>query len=118
MKKLYELEYKIGNLRKQYLSQVKNDDLTLKQILDLGFNKIQLYGFTLYKDNEDEYLIDNYYLRDENILNKKIIYIDSDVNYIYEDDLYDYLEIKIDFVNKDDRNLLYEYTKEIMQNEK
>lgn len=114
MKKLYELEYEIGNLRKQYLSKVKNDDLTLKQILDLGFNKIELYGFVLYKDNENKYLIDNYYLTDENILNKKVIYFDSDVNYIYDDDLYDYLEIKIGFINKDDENLLYEYMKKVM----
>lgn len=117
MKKLYELEYEVAKLRKEYLDKVQNEELTLKEVLDLGFNKVMLNNCELYKDNENEYLTCGYYLDDENILNKKVVYLDNDLIYYWENDTY-YLEIKVDFINEKDKTLLEDFMQKIYDEEK
>lgn len=98
MEKLYDLEYKVAQLRASYVSQVEYDELTLKEVAELGFNNVIINGVRLYADNENDIVIYNGdYLKDETILNAKVEFVDTE---IVDDELGDYLEIYVKFTDE------------------
>ena len=106
MEKLYDLEYKVAKLRASYVSQVEYDELTLKEVAELGFNNVIINGVRLYADSENDIVVYNgNYLKDETILNSKVKFEDFE---IVDDELGDYLEIYVKFVDENMNTLLNE----------
>lgn len=101
MEKLYDLEYKVAQLRKQYVNMVKYDNLTLEEVVKLGFNNVIINGFRLYIDEYDEIVIYNYHngynLNDKKVLNSKVEYKDFE---IVDDEIGNYLEIYVKFTDE------------------
>ena len=79
MKLLYQLEYEVAELRKQYLNYIEydykddNKKLTLREVLDLGFNNTYInlddIRVGIYKDNNGDYIANGYFLIDDKLLN-------------------------------------------------
>lgn len=106
MEKLYDLEYKVAQLRASYVSQVEYDELTLKEVAELGFNNVIINGVRLYADNENDIVIYNGdYLKDETVLNAKVEFVDTE---IVDDELGDYLEIYVKFTDETMNSVLNE----------
>ena len=98
MEKLYDLEYKVAKLRASYVSQVEYDELTLKEVAELGFNNVIINGVRLYIDEYNKIVVYNgYYLDDEEVLNSKVEFEDFE---IVDDELGDYLEIFVKFTDE------------------
>ena len=106
-KLLYDLEYKVNELRKDYVKRVQYEDLTLKDVLDLGFDRTNIeinnHYIYFYKDLEGNYICDNYYCKNEDLLNKKVIYV---CDYLNDNN---YLNVDIKFKNDEDLQLLNDY---------
>lgn len=104
---LYDLEYKVNELRKDYEDRVIYNDLTLKDVLDLGFNRTYLFineqYVYFYKDLDNNYLLEDNYFTDEKILNEKVSFVCSEI------DDYNYLEITITFKDEEGLKLLNQY---------
>lgn len=109
---LYNLEYKVAELRKQYLNYIDTDEkLTLKEVLDLGFNNTYIYTdeinnrkVGIYKDNENEYLANGYFItNNDELLNAEVKYVENET---YTDYYGDYIEIYVEFVDKKYNDLL------------
>lgn len=118
---LYELEYKVGELRRRIIRDIDTDKLTLKQVLDFGLDKVFLNGYELYIDavNKDNigYIIDGYYLTDEELLNAVVQYENDEIYVDLYDREYDYLQVKVKFVDDKYNKMLTEYfTKLDMEN--
>lgn len=112
-KLLYELEYKVGELRRRIIRDIDTDKLTLKQVLDFGLDKVFLNGYELYIDavNKDNigYIIDGYYLTDEELLNAVVQYENDEIYVDLYDREYDYLQVKVKFVDDKYNKMLTEY---------
>jgi len=108
-KLLYDLEYKVNELRKDYINKVKYEDLTLKDVLDLGFNNTYIFinddiGYVrFYKDLDNNYLCEDYYFKEEDILNSKVKYEYSE----YGDE--NYLELTVSFIDDKQHKLFEDY---------
>ena len=109
---LYNLEYKVAELRKQYLNYIDTDEkLTLKEVLDLGFNNTYIYTdetsnikVGIYKDNENEYVANGYFItNNDELLNAEVKYVENET---YTDYYGDYVEIYVEFVDKKYNDLL------------
>lgn len=106
MKILYNLEYEVAQIRKQYVNMVKYDNLTLKEVVELGFNNVIINGVRLYIDEYNKIVVYNgYYLDDEEVLNSKVEFEDFE---IVDDELGDYLEIFVKFTDETMNNRLNE----------
>ena len=113
MKLLYQLEYEVAELRKQYLNYIEydykddNEKLTLREVLDLGFNNTYInldnIRVGIYKDNNGDYIANGYFLTDDKLLNAEIKYIENET---YTDDYGDYVEIYVKFVDEKNNDLL------------
>lgn len=98
---LYDLEYQVEQLRKQYINKVKYDEITIKELLELGFNNNYLrindetydLGYCNIRGEIDFY--EDIKLTDD-ILNIKIVYDDYDLS----DNSYCYIVVKCK--NKED----------------
>ena len=112
-KLLFELEYQVGELRRRIIRDIDTDKLTLKQVLDFGLDKVFLNGFELYIDTGDKdnirYILDGYYLEDEDILNATVQYENDDVYVDLYDREYDYLQVKVRFNDEKYNDLLNNY---------
>lgn len=115
-KLLYQLEYEVAELRKQYLNYIDSDyrdddeKLTLREVLDLGFNNTYIYTdettnrkVGIYKDNENEYVANGYFIKDDELLNAEVKYVENET---YTDYYGDYIEIYVEFVDKKYNDLL------------
>jgi hypothetical protein len=87
MKKLYNIEYELGQLREELLSMVEEEDLTLREVLDLGFNNVYINNINMYKDNEDEYRIVRYRIINKELLDAKVKYVDYELGDLFESHL-------------------------------
>ena len=115
MKLLYQLEYEVAELRKQYLNYIEydykddNKKLTLREVLDLGFNNTYInlddIRVGIYKDNNGDYIANGYFLIDDKLLNAEIKYIENET---YTDYYGDYIEVYVEFVDKKNNALLNE----------
>lgn len=100
MIKLYEIEFDLFKLREENISIVKSNNLTLKEVLDLGFYNIYIDNHKMYKDEEGDYIIDNFYIiNDEKLLNTKVIYNGYEMAENIDDEIGNYLEIYVKFAN-------------------
>lgn len=111
-KLLYQLEYEVAELRKQYLNYVKDDEyLTLKEVLDLGFNNTYIYTdeilnrkVGIYKDDENEYVANGYFItKNDELLNAKVKYVEDET---YTDYYGDYVEVYVEFEDEKYNDLL------------
>ena len=119
-KLLYELEYQVNELRNSKLSAIKYENLTIKELLDLGFDNcfIRLNNngneqwFNLgykwkVKDNKTDKYVYGYESNDFGELNEK--QLNCMVEYV-NDDLgdYNYLQVSVDLVNEEDNKYFIE----------
>lgn len=83
-KLLYELEQEFKDTRRDYVNKVIHEDLTIKELLDLGFNNSYLYtkklgtlalGFKYYNCEKELYCREDVELT-EQVLNCKIVFED------------------------------------------
>lgn len=89
---LYDLEYKVNELRKQYLSELEyNESITLKEVLDLGFNNAYMFNETL-----EQYISLGYKELGENGA-----YYSSDLGYLTEEQLSCLMKYKYNEINDD-----------------
>ena len=111
-KLLYQLEYEVAELRTQCLNYVKDEeDLTLKEVLDLGFNNTYIYTdeilnrkVGIYKDDENEYVANGYFItKNDELLNAKVKYVEDET---YTDYYGDYVEVYVEFEDKKYNDLL------------
>lgn len=109
-KLLYQLEYEVAELRKQYLNYIDTDEITLKEVLDLGFNNTYIYTDELentkvgiYKDDNGDYIANGYFLTDDELLNAKVIYDEDET---YTDYYGDYVEVYVSFADDKYNDLL------------
>ena len=112
-KLLYQLEYEVAELRKQYLSHIdsdyrdENEELTLKEVLDLGFNNTYInledIRVGIYKDENGDYVANGYFLTDDELLNANVKYIENET---YTDYYGDYVEVYVKFEDKKYNDLL------------
>lgn len=103
MKMLYNLEYEVAEIRKQYIDLVKYDSLTLKEVLDLGFNNVHIDNISIYKDNNGDYVAKGNFLTDKDLLSAKIKY---DYDDTYYDEYGEYLEVYCSFIETKYNDLL------------
>lgn len=103
MEMLYNLEYEVAKLRKQYIDLVEYDSLTLKEVLDLGFNNVYIDDIGIYKDNKGNYVAKRNFITDEDLLSAKIKY---DYNDTYYDEYGEYLEVYCSFIETKYNDLL------------
>ena len=110
---LYELEYKVNELRRQYLSEVEYNELTIKEVLDLGFNNTNIiineetynlgYKWKMIdlKTNEEKI---GYETADFGVLTNK--QLSCKVKYCYTE-LVDvgYTDLYVELVNEEDEKL-------------
>lgn len=99
MKKLYNIEYELGQLREELLSLVENEDLTLREILDLGFNNVYINNINMYKDNEDEYRVIRFKIINKELLDAKVKYVDYELGDLFESHLEIYCKFEDDKYN-------------------
>lgn len=112
-KLLYQLEYEVAELRKQYLNHIDsdyrddNEKLTLKEVLDLGFNNTYInledIRVGIYKDENGDYVANGYFLTDDELLNANVKYIENET---YTDYYGDYVEVYVKFEDKKYNDLL------------
>jgi len=110
-KLLYQLEYEVAELRKQYLNYIDTDEITLKEVLDLGFNNTYIYTdetlnrkVGIYKDDENEYVANGYFItKNDELLNAKVKYVEDET---YTDYYGDYVEVYVEFEDKKYNELL------------
>lgn len=111
-KLLYQLEYEVAELRTQCLNYVEDEeDLTLKEVLDLGFNNTYIYidetlnrKVGIYKDDENEYVANGYFItKNDELLNAKVKYVEDET---YTDYYGDYVEVYVEFEDKKYNDLL------------
>lgn len=106
-KLLYQLEYEVAELRKQYLNYIDTDKITLKEVLDLGFNNTYInldnIRVGIFKDENGDYVANGYFLTDDKLLNANVKYIEDET---YTDYYGDYVEIYVEFVDKKYNDLL------------
>lgn len=111
-KLLYELEYQLNELRKAKLSEIEYNNMSVKELLDLGF------------DNCFIKITDNWYnlgYKDIDRINNKIYYESNDfgrlndkqlsciISYVnHEISDYNYLQVSVELVNKEDSKLFWE----------
>ena len=103
MKMLYNLEWEVAEIRKQYINMVEYDNLTLEEVLDLGFNNVYIDDIGIFKDNNGNYVAKGYFLTDKDLLSAKIKY---DYNDTYYDEYGEYLEIYCSFIETKYSDLL------------
>ena len=91
---LYELEYKVNELKQQYLSEVKYNELTIREVLDLGFNNTNImldFDNSTYKESYN--------------LGYKWKIFDTKENkdkFGYETSDYGYTDLYVELVNEED----------------
>jgi len=111
-KLLYELEYQVNELRKIKLNKIKYNNMSVKNLLDLGFDncfiKINDNWFNLgYKDidrhnNKIYYESNDFGSLNENQLNCMVKYLNHDLGD------YNYLQVSVDLVNEEDSKYFFE----------
>ena len=111
-KLLYELEYKVNELRKSKLSEIQYNNLTIKELLDLGFDntfiKLNNQWFNLgYKDidrhnNKIYYTSNDFDELNEKQLNCMVEYINDELSD------YNYLQVSVCLVNEEDTRYFIE----------
>lgn len=99
MKKLYNIEYELGQLREELLSMVEEEDLTLREVLDLGFNNVYINGINMYKDMEDEYRVIRFKIVNKELLDAKVKYVDYELGDLFESHLEIYCKFEDDKYN-------------------
>lgn len=99
MKKLYNIEYELGQLREELFSLVENEDLTLREVLDLGFNNVYINNINMYKDNEDEYRVIRFKIVNKELLDAKVKYVDYELGDLFESHLEIYCKFEDDKYN-------------------
>lgn len=110
MKKLYDLEYEVEELRKQYLDYISTYNITLKEVLDLGFNNVIINNVKMYVDTDNNYIANGYFIRNDELLKAKVKYLYHNI----ETESYgEYLEVYCEFLNENYNDLLNDYTKNI-----
>lgn len=109
MKLLYDLEYQVNEERKNRLSAIEYEDLSVKELLDLGFNdtfiKIDNNWYELgYKSTniDDSYYSNDFGYLEEEQLKCMVKYFDNKIN----DN--NYLEIDVVLVNEEDKKYFKE----------
>lgn len=106
-KLLYQLEYEVAELRKQYLNYIDTDKITLKEVLDLGFNNTYInldnIRVGIFKDENGDYVANGYFLTDDELLNANVKYIENET---YTDYYGDYVEVYVEFIDKKYNDLL------------
>ena len=103
MEKLYNLEYQVAELRESLISQVEFENLPLREVIDLGFNNVYVNGIGIYSDENDEYVANGYFIRDDELLNAEVEYIENEIK---NNNFGDYLEIYCRFVDEKYNDLL------------
>lgn len=106
-KLLYQLEYEVAELRKRYLNYIDTDKITLKEVLDLGFNNTYInldnIRVGIFKDENGDYVANGYFLTDDELLNANVKYIENET---YTDYYGDYVEVYVKFEDKKYNDLL------------
>ena len=100
---LYNVELQVAELRESLISQLEYENLSLREVLDLGFNNTFINGIGMYKDENDEYIAKGYFIRDDELLNAEVEYIENEIK---DDNFGDYLEIYCRFVDEKYNDLL------------
>jgi hypothetical protein len=103
MKLLYNLEYEVAELRESLISQLEYKNLSLREVLDLGFNNTFINSIGMYKDENNEYIAKGYFIRDDELLNAEVEYIENEIK---DDNFGNYLEIYCRFVDEKYNDLL------------
>lgn len=108
-KLLYQLEYEVAELRKRYLNYIDTNEITLKEVLDLGFNNTYInldnIKVGIYKDENGNYVANGYFLTNNELLNANVKYIKDET---YTDYYGDYIEVYVKFEDKKYNTLLNE----------
>ena len=106
-KLLYQLEYEVAELRKRYLNYIDTDKITLKEVLDLGFNNTYInldnIRVGIFKDENGDYVANGYFLTDDELLNANVKYVENET---YTDYYGDYVEVYVKFEDKKYNDLL------------
>lgn len=106
-KLLYQLEYEVAELRKRYLNYIDTDKITLKEVLDLGFNNTYInldnIRVGIFKDENGDYVANGYFLKDDELLNANVKYVENET---YTDYYGDYVEVYVKFEDKKYNDLL------------
>ena len=120
-KLLYQYEYEVKQKREAAINKVKDNILSLKEVLDIGFNNVYIenkynnHHYNLFKDSENKYTIDNYYLEDEDILDAKVKYDYTD---LYEDNGWGhFVELGVEFYNDKYYKMLADYIEKLEEEE-
>lgn len=108
-KLLYQLEYEVAELRKRYLNYIDTNEITLKEVLDLGFNNTYInldnIRVGIYKDENGYYVANGYFLINDELLNANVKYIKDET---YTNYYGDYIEVYVKFEDKKYNTLLNE----------
>lgn len=105
MELLYDLEYKVNEMRKERLSAIQYEEMSVKDLLDLGFDSslIEIEGkwYDLgYKwhlrSGEFGYESTDFGELNEKQLNCMVKYVDDEIND------YNYQQVSVELVNKED----------------
>ena len=106
-KLLYQLEYEVAELRKRYLNYIDTDKITLKEFLYLGFNNIYInldnIRVGIFKDENGDYVANGYFLKDDELLNANVKYVENET---YTDYYGDYVEVYVEFEDEKYNDLL------------
>ena len=106
-KLLYQLEYEVAELRKRYLNYIDTDKITLKEVLDLGFNNTYInldnIRVGIFKDENGDYVANGYFLKDDELLNANVKYVENET---YTDYYGDYVEVYVEFEDEKYNDLL------------
>lgn len=106
-KLLYQLEYEVAELRKRYLNYIDTNKITLKEVLDLGFNNTYInldnIRVGIYKDKNGYYVANGYFLINDELLNANVKYIKDET---YTNYYGDYIEVYVKFEDKKYNTLL------------
>ena len=104
---LYDLEYKVNEMRKTRLSEIKYEEMSVKDFLDLGFNNSYIiinskwfnlgYKWKICKDYG--YESSDFGELNKEQLNVMIKYNDYEVN---DNDYNSYIEVSVALVNEED----------------
>lgn len=115
-KLLYELEYQVNELRKAQLSAIEYENMTIKELLDLGFDNCFII---LINNGKKQWF--NLGYKDIDRHNQKIYYESDDFGCLNEKQLscmvhyvndeisdYNYLQVSVELVNEEDSKYFLE----------
>ena len=110
-KLLYELEYQVNELRKQKLNTIEYNDMTIKELLDLGFDdcfiRINKFWYDLgYKWYDKEHKQSGYesseFQLSEEQLKCMVHYVNDEISD------YNYQQVSVELVNEEDSKYFLE----------